>query len=151
MKPVSTYLNFAGTTEEAFELYRSVLGGEFAGVIRFRNFPGGSNLPESDLDKIAHMALPLPGGSMLMGTDVLPSQGQSLVMGNNTFLVLEAEDAAEAHRVFDGLSADGVVEMPLSATSWAELYGICHDRYGVGWMVTYPGSVVFTSADHEEP
>ena len=145
MKTVNPYLNFNGNTEEAFNFYRQVFGGEFLGVMRFRDF--GSNdmgVPDADLDKIAHIALPLGPDHLLMGTDVLASLGQSLTPGNNFYIHLEAESRDEAERLFGALSDGGQVEMPLQQTAWAEQYGICKDRFGVQWMLSYTGSVAFT-------
>lgn len=92
MKAVNPYLNFEGNTEEAFNFYRSVFGGEFLAVTRFRNF--GDNamaVREEDLDKIAHIALPLGGGTLLMGTDVTGSAPNKVKMGNNFYITLDPE------------------------------------------------------------
>ncbi|PMR68309.1 VOC family protein [Halomonas heilongjiangensis] len=145
MKMVSPYLNFAGNTEEAFGFYRSVFGGEFPMVLRYRDFGDNAmGAPEHELDKIAHMALPLGRDTMLMGTDVLESQAASLNMGNNFYISLEAESGAEATQLFEALAAGGQVEMPLQQTEWAEQFGICKDKFGVQWMVGYTGSVEFS-------
>ena len=144
MKVVNPYLNFDGNTEEAFNFYRSVFGGEFLGVYRFRDFDtGGMSMTEEDLGRIAHIALPLGPTNTLMGSDVPRSQGQQVTQGNNFYLTLEVESGQEAVRLFDALSEGGQVEMPLGQTEWAEKYGICSDRYGVRWMVDYTGSVQF--------
>jgi PhnB protein len=140
MKAVNPYLNFSGNTEEAFTFYKSVFGGEFLGVMRFRDFPDNAmNVPEGDLDKIAHIALPLGRDNLLMGTDALESSGQPLRVGNNTYIFLEAESAAEAQALFDALSEGGRAEMPLQKVEWAELYGVCTDPFGVQWMVSFTG------------
>jgi PhnB protein len=142
MKAANPYLNFNGNTMEAFEHYRSVFGGDFPVVLRYRDMPGNSmNVPEDELDLIAHMALPL-GESMLMGTDVLESQDRA-TMGNNFYIVIGADSGGEADRLFDGLAEGGSVEMPLQETEWSEKYGICTDRFGVQWMIDYTGSVEF--------
>ena len=144
---VYPYLNFAGNTEEAFTFYKSVLGGEFFGVLRFRHFATVgpmAGLPDEDLDKVMHMAMPLGKDGMLMGTDLLESLGQKLVVGNNVHLNLVADSAEEAKRIFDGLSDGGKVTMPLAETEWAEAYGMLTDRYGVQWMINYEGKNKFT-------
>jgi len=146
MKAANPYLNFPGNTEEAFNFYRSVFGGEFIAVLRFRDFgaePMG--IPEKDLDRIAHIALPLGPNNMLMGTDVVGDQ-PPVSFGNNSYIVLEADSAEEADRLFEGLSAGGTVAMPLQRTEWAEKYGICTDRYGVQWMVDFTGDVQFNGS-----
>lgn len=144
MKATNPYLNFDGNTEEAFTFYKSVFGGEFLALLRFRDF--GANpmgIPENELDRIAHVALPVGKENVLMGTDVVSSQGQSLTVGNNFYILLETESEAEAERLFNAISSGGRVEMPLAKTEWAEKYGSCADRFGVQWMVNYTGSVQF--------
>lgn len=144
MKAVNPYLNFDGNAEEAFDFYRSVFGGEFIGVHRFREFSNsGMPVAEEDLDKIGHIALPLGPNTILMGSDILRSQGHRLTQGNSSYLTIEAESGPEADRLFNALSAGGEVEMPLGRTEWAERFGSCIDRYGVRWMVDYTGSVQF--------
>ena len=143
MKSVNPYLNFAGNTEEAFRFYQSVFGGELQ-IMRFRDFAGNPmGVAEKDLDKIAHVALPLLNGSMLMGTDTLESFGQNLKAGTNFSITLEADSAEEAEKLFTALAERGEVAMPLAKTQWAEKYGMCTDRFGVRWMVNYAGDVQF--------
>ena len=142
MKSVNPYLNFKGNTEEAFNFYKSVFGGDFQMVARFRDFGGNAmGVADKDLDKIAHIALPLGPNSMLMGTDVLDSMPTKLSVGNNFYITVEPSTADEADALFGKLSSGGRVEMPLQKTEWAEKYGILADRFGVQWMVNYTGSV----------
>lgn len=140
MKAVNPYLNFNGNTEEAFNFYRSVFGGDFLGVMRFKDFGADLGIPENDLNKIAHIALPLGTDNILMGTDVLESQERPLVIGNNTYISLETDSDEEAERLFSALSDGGEVEMPLQQTEWSEKFGICSDQFGIQWMVSYTGS-----------
>ena len=140
VQSVNPYLNFAGNTLEAFEFYRSVFGGDFPMVVRYRDFPGNMGAPPEAADRIAHIALPL-GANMLMGTDVVGAA--TFRPGNNSYIVVAPDDAAEAMRVFEGLSAGGSVAMPLQATEWAEQYGISADRFGVQWMISYEGATRF--------
>ena len=143
MKAANPYLNFKGNTLEAFEFYRSVFGGEFQAVLRFRDFAdNGMGVAEKDLDKIAHVALPL-GSGLLMGTDVVDGMPGNFTVGTNVYIALEPDSAEEADRLFNGLGAGGQVQMPLQATEWAEKYGSLVDRFGVQWMVSYAGSVKF--------
>jgi PhnB protein len=101
---------------------------------------------DADLDKIAHAALPLTNGTILMGTDTLASQGRELTAGNNFSITLETESGEEAEKLFNGLSNGGDVQMPLAKTEWAEKYGMCVDKFGIQWMVNYTGNVQFSSA-----
>jgi PhnB protein len=143
MKALTPYLNFDGTTEEAFTFYAEVFGGRIMGVARFRDFGSMSQLPEADLDKVANVGLELPNGTTLMGTDLLASLGQQFTSGNDFALHVEADDAAEAQRLFAALSEGGTVSMEPAATEWAEWFAGCTDRFGVEWMLSFTGSVVF--------
>jgi PhnB protein len=138
------YLNFDGNTEEAFTFYRSVFGGEFSAVIRFRDFPDNvMGVSESELDKIAHIALPLGEDTLLMATDVVGSMPVALTVGNNFYIAIEPESAEEADTLFNALSAGGRIAMPLQQTEWAEKHGSFADRFGVQWMIDYTGSAEF--------
>lgn len=142
MKTAHPYLNFNGNTEEAFNFYRSVFGGEFAAVLRFADFGDNTmGLSDEQLTKIAHIALPL-GDRLLMGTDIV-GQMPPVTMGTNVYVALEPESADEADRLFHALAAGGRVHMEIQRTSWAEKHGSCTDRFGVQWMVDYSGEVVF--------
>jgi PhnB protein len=141
MKVANPYLNFEGYTEEAFRFYRSVFGGEFLDLRRFRDFPDNPmGIAEHELDKIAHIALSL-GSNILMGTDVVESMPTRVTIGNNFYITIEPESADEADSLFNALADGGVIEMPLMRTEWAEKYGICADRYGIQWMISYGGVV----------
>jgi PhnB protein len=144
MKVANPYLNFPGNTEEAFEFYRSVFGGEFTNVSRFREFGGNAmGIPERDLDRIANIGLPIGKGNVLMGTDTVEGFGRSLEPGNNFYIALETDSVEEAENVFGKLADGGTVEMPLQQVEWAEKYGSLKDRFGIHWMVMYTGDVKF--------
>jgi PhnB protein len=145
MKAIHPYINLPGNTEEAFAFYGKVFGTEPFGKVLYRDMGGEAmGLKGADLEKVAHMALPLNADHMLMGTDVIPATGQPPVsFGNSTYIMLDADSTEEAQRLFDGLVAGGTAEMPMSKTEWAESYGCCIDKYGIRWMVNYTGSVVF--------
>lgn len=144
MKSLTPYLNFPGTTEGAFEFYAAALGGEITGIARFRDFaksmPG---LPTEDYEKVANVGLRLPNGDEMMGTDLLPSLGQQFHTGNDFALHVEGDDIVEAQRIFTALSDGGSILMEPAATEWAEWFASCRDKYGVEWMVSFTGSVVF--------
>jgi PhnB protein len=143
IKAVHPYFNFGGNTLEAFEFYRSVFGGEFIGVVRYRDFPGEMGVGGEDLDRIANMGLALNADTMIMGTDVIEGMGPPLARGNNMYIYLETDSAEEADRVFHALSEGGDMEMPIARTEWAEQFGSFTDRFGVKWMVSYTGYVEF--------
>ncbi|MBI0581489.1 MAG: VOC family protein, partial [Methanomassiliicoccales archaeon] len=117
MRSINPYLNFNGTTEEAFNFYRSVFGGEFSTKMRYRDMPDGDKLPESEQDRILHMALPLKSGT-LYGSDTLESRGPKITNGNSVYIMISPESEDEARKMYDALSAGGEIEMALDKTFW---------------------------------
>ena len=139
MANINPYLNFNGNTEEAFNFYKLVFGGEFATVMRFGDTPGCDEMPvsESDKGKIMHIALPIGNGNVLMATDALESMGQKLTEGNNFSISVSADSREEADKLFGGLSEGGKVEMPLADAFWGAYFGMLQDKFGIRWMVSY--------------
>jgi PhnB protein len=137
MATLNPYLNFLGNTEEAFNFYKSVFGGEFTNLTRFKETPEASKMTPEDANKLMHVSLPIGKGNTLMGTDALESMGHKLTFGNNTQLSLEADSKEEAAKLFNGLSAGGKTEVPLSDMFWGAYFGMFTDKYGVKWMVNY--------------
>jgi PhnB protein len=138
MSKVSTYLNFRRNTEEAFNYYKDVFGGEFTGGIsRFSDIPPSENmppLPEADRNLVMHVVLPILGGHNLMGTDAPESMGFRINPGNNIYINLEPDTREETRRLFKALSAGGTVEAELQVMFWGDYYGSCKDKFGVQWM-----------------
>ncbi len=139
MAKINPYLNFNGNTEEAFNFYKSVFGGEFAAVMRFGETAGCDAMPiaENEKDKIMHIALPIGNGDLLMATDFIESMGQTLVEGNNYSISISAESREEADKLFGGLLEGGKVKMPLADAFWGDYFGMLQDKFGVRWMVSY--------------
>ncbi len=139
MSRVSTYLNFMGNAEEAFNFYQSVFGTEFLGPIyRMGDMPGDPDAPElRDEEKqlVMHVELPILAGHVLMGTDMLASQGHQLRTGNNMTINLELEERAESERLFGQLSQGGEDVFGLENMPWGAYWGTCLDRFGVRWML----------------
>jgi PhnB protein len=132
-----SYLNFAGNAEDAFNFYKSVFGGEFSSVVRFKDFPmEGVDIPKADEDKIMHIALPI-GENLLMASDVLESMGQQLVPGNNNYVMVSPDSREEADKIFNGLSQGADIEMPIADQPWGDYYGSLKDKFGVCWMVDF--------------
>ena len=138
MAVINPYLNFKGNAEEAFNFYKTVFGGEFAMVMRFKEVPAeaGSNAPE-DQDKIMHIALPLGKGNVLMASDVVGDMCNSLTEGNNVTLSLSTESKEEADELYKKLSAGGNVTMPIGDTFWGAYFGMATDKFGINWMISY--------------
>ncbi len=142
MARVTTYLNFAGNTEEAFNFYKSVFKTEFVGkgIERFSDLPSNAeNPPVADGVKkmVLHVELPTIGGHILMGTDASKEMGFNLTQGNNMHICLEPETREEADRLFNELSVDGNIIMPIQDMFWGSYYGSFTDQFGINWMVNY--------------
>jgi PhnB protein len=136
MIAINPYLNFAGNTEEAFNFYKSVFGGDFAMVMRFDGMEGSGNMSAEDKQKIMHIALPIKG-NMVMGTDALGSMGQQLIPGNNFHLVLGTESKEESDDLYSQLSEGGEETLPMQDMFWGAYYGQLTDRFGIQWMISY--------------
>lgn len=139
MAKVSTYLNFPRNTWEAFNFYKSVFGGEFAGngVARMGDFPPAEGAPaiaEEDKNLIMHIELPLPGGHMLMGSDAPDSMGHHVTFGNNVLIMIDPDSREETKQLIIALSEGGKVETELQEMFWGDFYGTCTDKFGVHWM-----------------
>ena len=134
----STYLNFAGSTEEAFTFYKSVFGTEFVGeIMRHGDVPlpeGTPPLSEDVKNQVINVALPILGGHILMGTDLPESMGITLTPGNNVYICLHPETRPEADRLFAALSAGGTVTQPMGEMFWGDYFGTLTDRFGIQWM-----------------
>jgi PhnB protein len=138
MASVSTYLNFPRETEAAFNFYKSVFGTEFQGEIaRMGDVPpqeGQPPVPEEDRNLVMHVALPILGGHLLMGTDSPESMGYKVNFGNNIYINLEPDTRAETDRLFKALAEGGKVEMELQEMFWGDYFGSLVDKFGTQWM-----------------
>ena len=143
MASVSTYLNFAGNTEEAFEFYKSVFGTDYNGPInRMGEAPpqeGQPELSEAAKQMVLHVALPILGGHVLHGTDAPEEMGFTLNQGNNMYIMLEPDSREDADRLFAALSEGGNVEMAMADQFWGDYFGSFVDRFGTNWMVNVAG------------
>lgn len=140
MMSLNPYLNFLGNTEEAFNFYKSVFGGEFLNIQRFGDIPTDDSasewkMSESDKNKIMHISLAIGDNSVLMGTDALESMGHKLTIGNNFYISLNLDNRTETERIFNSLSAGGEIEMQLQDTFWGAYYGSFKDKFGIQWML----------------
>lgn len=133
---LDTYLHFNGNTEEVFNFYKRVFKSEFTNIMRYGQLPGGDKMMKEEQGKIMHMALPV-GQSTLMGTDALDSLNQRLITGDNFSVSITLDNEAEAIRIFDALSDEGEITLPMNRESWATLFGMCKDKYGIQWIVNY--------------
>jgi PhnB protein len=137
MTTINPYLTFNGNCEEAFGFYKSVFGGEFPYVGRFKDMPSEQPIPESEGNKIMHMSLPIGQGTILMGSDSSSAYGQATIIGNNFSISVQADTEDSANKIFNGLSAGGQVTMPMSNTFWGAYFGMCTDKFGMQWLVNF--------------
>jgi PhnB protein len=137
MLKLNPYLNFAGKTEAAFNFYRSVFGGEFAMVQRFKDSGHGDDMSPEDREKIMHIALPIGEHVILMGTDTIEAFGQTLKEGDNFSLSISTSSEEEAQKIYEGLAVNGQSTMPLEKTFWGAYFGMLTDQFGIQWMVSY--------------
>jgi PhnB protein len=140
MAALNVYLNFPGNCEEAFNYYKSVFGGEFPYIGRYKDMPPQEGMPPvsaEDGEKILHVSLPMSGGAVLMGADAIEGFGPPLVAGNNVSLSLNVDSREEADRLFGALSSGGAVIMPMGDTFWDAYFGMCVDSFGINWMVSF--------------
>ena len=140
MPTLNPYVNFKGNTEEAFNFYKSVFGGEFSSLVRFKDTPEAHRVPANEQNMLMHIALPIGNGNMLMGTDALDSMGHTITQGDNMSLSINTESREEADRLFNGLSSGGKVEVPMSQMFWGDYFGMFKDRFGLQWMISYSGN-----------
>lgn len=137
MSKVAIYLNFQGKTEEAFNFYKSVFGTEFSAPMMYiKDLPPNPDAPkfsEADLNCVMHVALPIIGGTELMGTDILESMGHKLIIGNNTTISLQLDAKDEADNLYKALSEGGSDKTPMRDEFWG-YWGCCLDQFGIRWM-----------------
>jgi PhnB protein len=135
MPTINPYINFNGNAEEAFTFYRSVFGGEFGKITRFKDIAGPhSHVGEHEAEKILRITLPI-GNTMLIANDVPEAMGRVNEQENRSKIAVTAESRDEAERIVNGLSAGGEVEMPLGESPWGSFFAMFRDKYGIEWTV----------------
>jgi PhnB protein len=139
MTKVNAYLTFEGNCEEAFNFYKSIFGGEFSYVGRYKDMPRseGGSLPLEEAEKIMHISLPISSETVLNGCDSSSVFGPPTTIGNNISLSINTDNEKEAIRLFYELSSDGKILMPLDKVFWGALFGMFKDKFGINWMVNY--------------
>tara|TARA_R110002050_G_scaffold25604_12_gene68248 strand:+ start:155 stop:583 length:429 start_codon:yes stop_codon:yes gene_type:complete len=134
---VHPYLNFAGQAEEAFNFYKSVFGGEFLANMKMSEIPEGDKLSEQEQNLTMHISLQIAKDTVLMASDIMPSAGQVLQAGSQTYIMLTTESREEADRLFKGLSKGGNVEMDMDDMFWGDYFGSFVDKFGIRWMISF--------------
>ena len=137
MTTINPWINFNGNAEEAFNFYKSVFGGEYSKIIRFKDISNPEfPIPEDEANKIMQIILPI-GKSFLIGNDVPKILGQVNEKENRSKISINTENKEEAERLFKGLSMGGEIEMPISNSPWGTYFGMFRDKYGIEWTIEY--------------
>ena len=138
MAQINPYIHFNGNAEEAFTFYKSVFGGEFAIISRFKDFSNPEfPISENEANRIMHIALPIGQHSVLMASDTPKIMGTHNENETRSKISISAESKEEADKLFNGLSAGGQIEMPISDSPWNSYFGMFRDKFGVEWMVDF--------------
>lgn len=139
MAQINPYIHFNGNAEEAFTFYKSVFGGEFALVIRFKDMPSDPNSPisEAEADKMMHIALPIGKYDVLMASDTPEFMGKHNENETRSKISISAESKEEADKLFNGLSAGGQIEVPIADSPWGSYFGMFRDKFGIEWIVDF--------------
>lgn len=137
MAVLNLHINFNGNAEEAFHFYKSVFGGTFTKIMRFKDIAGPEfPVSEKEAAKIMYIALPI-GNNMLIANDVPESMGKTNENEHRSKISISAESKAEADRLFNGLSAGGQIEMPMDNSPWGTYFGMFRDKYGIEWIIDF--------------
>ena len=137
MATINPHINFNGNAEEAFTFYKSVFGGEFSKIMRFKDIASAEfPVAENEANKVMLIALPI-GKNILMANDVPESMGKTNENENRSKISINAESRDEADKLFNGLSAGGTIEMPIAESPWGSYFGMFRDKYGIEWMVDF--------------
>jgi PhnB protein len=137
MAQINPHINFNGNAEEAFTFYKSVFGGEFSKVIRFKDiateeFP----IPDKEAHKLMHIALPI-GKNVLLANDIPEIMGRVDENENRSKIAITAESKEEAYTLFNGLSAGGQIEMPIDENPDGTYFAMFRDKFGIEWMIKF--------------
>jgi PhnB protein len=139
MTSVNVYLTFNGNCMEAFDFYKSVFGGDYANISRYKDMPAqeGHTPSQEEGNKIMHVSLPISQETMIMGSDTGGEWASHFALGNNFSISISTDSRENADRLFNGLSAGGSVTMPMEKTFWGDYFGMFTDKFGVNWMVSF--------------
>ncbi len=143
MTTINIYLTFNGNCEEAFNFYKSVFGGEFPYVGRFKEMPAdaGKGVSDDEGNRIMHISLPISPETVLMGSDTGGEWASSYKQGNNFSISINADSKESADKIFNDLSAGGTVTMPMGNTFWGDYFGMLTDKFGINWMMSFNENV----------
>ena len=139
MPLINPYLTFLGNCEEAFNHYKTVFGGEFSYIGRFSEMPAedGKKMSQEDGNKIMHISLPISKETTLMGSDTGGEWAQNTIVGNNITISITADNKEQADKFYKGLSEGGNASMPMNQTFWGDYFGMCTDKFGINWMISF--------------
>lgn len=140
MATVNTYLYFNGNCEKAFDFYKSVFNKEFTFIGRYKDVPAAArqNFLHCEDEHIMHVSLPISNETVLMGADIIDINRQENGAAKHFSLYVSTDSKEEADRLFDSFSEAGEIKLPISAQFWGSYYGICLDKFGISWKISFP-------------
>ncbi|GGK86029.1 VOC family protein [Rufibacter glacialis] len=137
MALINPHINFNGNAEEAFNFYKSVFGGEFVKILRFKDISNPEYpVTKNEANKVMHIALPI-GKNVLIGNDVPEFMGKVNENENRSKISISAESREEAEKLFNGLSAGGSIEVPIGDNPEGACFGMFRDKFGIEWIVDF--------------
>ena len=137
MPTINPYINFNGNAEEAFNFYKSIFGGEFTSLTRFKDLESADfPIPEGEAEKIMRIALPI-GQNTLIANDVPAAMGPVSENENRSKIAVSTESREEADKIFAGLAQGATVEMPLGDSPWGTYFAMLRDKYGIEWTIEF--------------
>jgi len=140
MVTINPYINFNGNTEEAFEFYQSVFGGEISSIVHFKDLAGPDfEVPADEANKIMRITLPI-GGNLLIANDVPVAMGPVNENENRSKISVSVDSRVEADRIFAGLSAGGAIEMPMGDSPWGSYFGMFRIGLGLSGRLSLPAN-----------
>lgn len=138
MATLNPWINFNGNAEEAFTFYKSVFGGEFTKIVRFKDIASDEvKIDEKEENKIMYIALPIGDDTMLIANDVPEVLGVVNEHENRSKILVSTKSREEADRLFNGLSVGGEVEGPMGDSPWGSYAGMFRDKYGIEWIIEF--------------
>ena len=144
MTTVNIYLYYQGNCEEAFNFYKSAFNKEFQYIGRYNDVPTAArqNFPHCTDQQIMHIALPISKETILMGADIIDPNNNKTQLARNFSLYLNTDNKKEADRLFNALSAEGEIKMPMAEQFWGSYYGICIDKFGISWKISCSSNAI---------
>ena len=136
---ITIYLTFHGNCDQAFNFYKSIFGCDHSYIGRYKDISSEAreNFPFCKDEHIMHITLQINKETVLMGNDQILDEQNSIKAKNGFALLIHADTQSEADRIFNALSEEGEVILPIDKQFWGSYYGMCKDQFGVTWKISF--------------